>query len=53
MRNIIESDLYRNRDAAETESRMLQEKYVRQEWRIDRYEIDDVHWKDGFMKGQA
>ena len=48
--HIIESDLYRNRNKAEAELQTLQEKYARQEWCIDQYEIDDVHWKEGFVK---
>lgn len=48
--HIIESNLYRNHNKAKAGLRMLQEKYVRQEWCIDQYEIDDVHWKDGFVK---
>ena len=50
--HIIESDLYRNRNKARVELQMLQEKYVRQEWCIDQYEIDDIHWKEGFIKAQ-
>ena len=48
--HIIESDLYRNRNKAEAELQALQKKYARQEWCIDQYEIDDVHWKEGFVR---
>lgn len=47
---IIESGFYLNRAEAEAELRRLQEKYTRQEWCIDEYEIDEVHWKEGFVK---
>ena len=47
---IIESDLFIDHSEAEVHLHILQEKYMRQEWCIDQYIINEVHWRDGFVK---
>lgn len=47
---IIESDLFVDHSEAEINLHILQEKYIRQEWCIDQYIINEIHFRDGFVK---
>lgn len=48
--DIIESDLYINHNEAEVNLPIFQEKYMRQEWCMDCYKVDEVLHQDGFVK---
>ena len=49
--NIIESDFYISRRDAVEEFTELKRMYDREEWVLESYNIDECHWRDGFVRG--
>ncbi|MBD5081215.1 MAG: hypothetical protein HDT44_05560 [Ruminococcaceae bacterium] len=48
--NVIESNCYVLKQEAEQKLNELRSSYLREEWCIDKYIIDECNWQNGFVK---
>lgn len=48
--NVIESSCYVLKQEAEQKLNELRSSYLREEWCIDKYIIDECNWQNGFVK---
>lgn len=48
--DIWESDIYTNRDKAESELRIVKHKYEREEWCLSKYIVDKTYCEEGFIR---
>lgn len=48
--DIVESDCFTDRKTAEQELAGMQKKYLRSEWTISRWKINECCWTEGFVR---
>ncbi|MDE7325065.1 MAG: hypothetical protein K2N63_02115 [Lachnospiraceae bacterium] len=48
--NIVESDCFMEELAAKKEMVMMKQTYVRSEWGISKFRVNEWHWKEGFVR---